>query len=425
MTTSHLRAIPSGVAGSIVIAGNEIVISGVTIENSELAAYLKNFETAERQVSAFVDLVDYALYVKKLAGSTLETENVKKAAEMAVQKLDGATEIAAQKLDGTVTSVMQTLKASTEQLINPETGVIATKLKEITELLNEDSNEALKTLLSPQDAQTPIGQLLASLTTALNTHVTGIKTDIGRVNELLSGYIGAQDKKKELYANSREKGGDLEDLLDVIIQREASVHGDDARYMGDTDSPSGDKIGDEVVTLNGAVTGNNPVNIVWEAKTDKTFKDAKGRLKRDKVASELKAAIDNREAVCGIFVSDARGLDLEVQPIWQEFEGNKLVIVLDTDNPDERLVRMAYLWARAYAIRSTAPEDVEFDTEAIERVINNLEREFSTLKQLKDAHTPIRKNIERAETFVKDFEKQIDDMLVELRKLITPSEDDE
>ena len=425
MSATPLRAIPSGVTGLVEVGDSEVVISDVTIDNPELATYLKTYDSPEMQVSAFINLVSYALYVKKLAGSTLETENVKKAAEMAVQKLNGATEMATQKLDGTVASVMQTIKTSTDQLINPETGVIAAKLKEITDLINQDSNEALKSLLSPQDAQTPLGQLLASLTTALNTHVTGIKTDIGRVNELLSGYIGAQEKKKELYANSREKGGDLEDLLDVIIQREAAVHGDDARYMGDTDSPSGDKVGDEVVTLNPVVTGNLAVNIVWEAKTDKTFKDAKGRLKRDKVASELKSAIDNREAVCGIFVSDARGLDLDVQPIWQEFEGNKLAIVIDTDSPDERLVRMAYLWSRSYAIRSTASEDVDFDTEAIERVINNLEREFSTLKQLKDAHTPIRKNIEKAEAFVVEFEEQIDELLEELRDLITPSEDAE
>jgi hypothetical protein len=258
------------------------------------------------------------------------------------------------------------------------------------------------------------------MTTTLNTHVSGIKTDIGLVKSILDGYIGAQEKKKELYANSREKGGDLEEILDEIIQREAAVHGDDARYTGDTAAPSGENVGDEVITLNLAVTSNVPVNIVWEAKTDKTFKDAKGRLKRDKVAIELNSAISNRDAVCGIFVSDARGLNLDLQPSWQEFEGNKLTIVIDTDNPDERLVRLAYLWARSYALRAIAPADTEYDVDAIERVINNLEREFRTLKQLKDAHTPIKNNIIKAQEYVEEFEENIDTMLEELRGLITP-----
>lgn len=412
MTTSHLRAIPSGVQGSIKVSESQVAISDVVIDNAELATYLKTFETQELQVWAFIDLVNYALYVKKLAGSTLETENVRKSAEMAVQKLDG-----------TVASVMQTIETSTNKLIHPETGVIAQKLKQFVELLNADSTQSLKTMLSPQDAATPLGQLLNSLTTALNTHVNGLKTDIDSVKEILDRYIGAQEKKKDLYANSREKGGDLEEILDVIVQREAAAHGDDARYTGDTAAPSGKNVGDEVVTLKLADTSNVSVKFVWEAKTDKTFKDAKGRLKRDKVANELNDAISNRDAVCGIFVSDARGLDPDLQPDWQEFEGNKLVIVLDTDNPQERLVRLAYLWARSYALRVSAPADVEFDVEEIERVINNLQREFGTLKQLKDAHTPIQTNIVKAQKYVEEFEESIDKMLKDLRKLMTPNKE--
>jgi hypothetical protein len=137
--------------------------------------------------------------------------------------------------------------------------------------------------------------------------------------------------------------------------------------------------------------------------------------------------MDNRDAVCAIFVSDARELDLSVQPVWQEFEGNKLAIVLDDEDPDQRLVRMAYLWARAYAIKSIAREDVEssIDIEAINRVIQNLAREFKRLKQLKDYHTPIRKNIESAQKFVEEFQDNLDEMLDELSELIAAAEEDE
>jgi hypothetical protein len=171
-----------------------------------------------------------------------------------------------------------------------------------------------------------------------------------------------------------------------------------------------------------SVTANSQVNIVWEAKTDMTFKDAKGRLKREKLVKELNSAITNRDAVCGIFVSDTNGLDLEVQPIWQEFEGNKLAIVIDVEDPDERLVRLAYLWARSYAIRSVTPEDVDYDVEAIERVINNLVSEIGTLRQLKAAHTPIKENILKAQSFVENFEEKLNDFMDELRDLLSKSE---
>ena len=165
--------------------------------------------------------------------------------------------------------------------------------------------------------------------------------------------------------------------------------------------------------------------IVWEAKTDKDFKDKKGRLKRDKVAEELEAAIENREAICGIFVSDIAGLDMQVQPVWQEFEGNKLIIVLDPEDPDQRLVRMAYLWARSYALRALTPEEGEYDVEAIDRVLNSLKRELDGITHLKRLHTPIRTNIIDAEVFVGKLEENLEALLDELRDLMSPSEVEE
>jgi hypothetical protein len=404
------------VAGAeLVIDGDKVTINQLSVTNPELAAYLTSKEGPE-QLVAVVDLINLAVSVKNLAGSSLESENIKKSAELVVQGLKG-----------TVATLIQNINSQADQLVHPETGIVAQKMRETAAAIGTDQDSKLRDLLSPKKEGTPMADLQSTITTALSTHVTNIKTDITNLNAVLSEFIGAQKKGKEVYANSREKGGDLETLLDSMIQPEAAVHGDDAKYTGDTASPYGKNVGDEVITLNPEITGGEEVNIVWEAKTDKTFKDAKGRLKRDKVAAELNDAMDNRDAVCAIFVSDARELDLSVQPIWQEFEGNKLAIVLDDEDPDQRLVRMAYLWARAYAIKSIAPEDSEstIDVEAIDRVIQNLAREFKRLKQLKDMHSPIRKNIELAVKFVEDFEGNLDGMLDELSDLISAVEEEE
>ena len=404
------------VAGAeLLIDGDKVTINQLSVTNPELAAYLTSKEGPE-QLVALVDLINLAVSVKNLAGSSLESENIKKSAELVVQSLNG-----------TVATLIQSINSQADQLVHPETGIVAQKMRETASAIGINQDSKLRELLSPKKEGTPMADLQSSITTALSTHVTNIKTDINNLNTVLSEFIGAQKKGKEVYDKSREKGGDLETLLDSMIQPEALVHGDDAKYTGDTASPYGKNVGDEVITLNPEITGGEEVNIVWEAKTDKTFKDAKGRLKRDKVAAELNDAMDNRDAVCGIFVSDARELDLSVQPIWQEFEGNKLAIVLDDEDPDQRLVRMAYLWARAYAIKSIAPEDSEstIDIEAIDRVIQNLAREFKRLKQLKDFHTPIRKNIDSAIKFVEEFQDNLDEMLDELSDLVSAAEEEE
>ena len=412
--STNIRMAPMVAGAELIIDGDKVTINQLSVTNSELAAYLTSKEGPE-QLVALVDLINLAVSVKNLAGSSLESENIKKSAELVVQSLNG-----------TVATLIQSINSQADQLVHPETGIVAQKMRETASAIGTDQDSKLRDLLSPKKEGTPMADLQSSITTALNTHVTNIKTDITNLNTVLSEFIGAQKKGKEVYANSREKGGDLETLLDSMIQLESVVHGDDAKYTGDTPSPYGKNVGDEVITLNPEITGGEEVNIVWEAKTDKTFKDAKGRLKRDKVAAELNDAMENRDAVCAIFVSDARELDLSVQPIWQEFEGNKLAIVLDDEDPDQRLVRMAYLWARAYAIKSIAPEDSEasIDIEAIDRVIQNLAREFKRLKQLKDFHTPIRKNIESAQKFVEEFQDNLDEMLDELSELVAAAEED-
>jgi hypothetical protein len=408
---SNIRVAPMVVGAGLDIDGDIVTINQLRISNPELAAYLLSKEGPE-QLVALVDLINLAVSVKNLAGSSLETENVKKSAEMVVQSLNG-----------TVASLLESIKFKTGQLMDPESGVIAQKMRETATSIGDNQETKLRDLLSPKKDGTPISDLQSTITTALTAHVNGLKTDITAVTQLLNEYIGSQKKGKELYANSREKGGDLETLLDSMIQLESGVHGDDARYVGDTPAPSGDSVGDELITLNKGVTNGEEVRIVWEAKTDKDFKDKKGRLKRDKVADELTAAIDNREAVCGIFVSDIAGLDMQVQPVWQEFEGNKLIIVLDPEDPDQRLVRMAYLWARSYALRALTPEEGEYDVEAIERVLNALKREFDGLTHLKRLHTPIRTNIKEAEEFVKTLEDNLEELLDELRDLMSPSEE--
>jgi hypothetical protein len=411
MTTSNLRVVSSGPDGAIEVTDTEVIISKLAISNPELAAYLKQFDSPQEQVVAMVDLINLAISVKNLASSSLETENVKKSAEMVIQGLEG-----------TAVTVKQVIETSTSNIFDPETGIVAVKLREASASLTEEQQKIIKQVLSLQDEASPLFQLQSGLKTVIDTKFEAVKTDINNVGTALNQFIGAQDKKKELHLKSREKGGDLEEILDEIIQQESAVHGDDARYTGDTASAYGKNVGDEVITINPSITGNAEVNIVWEAKTDMTFKDAKGRLKRDKVAKELNDALANRDAVYAIFVSDVNGLDLNVQPIWNEFEGNKLVIVIDPEDPDQRLVRMAYLWARAKALQTVSTNDDALDMEAIERVINNFQREFKTLKTLKDSHTKIREGISKATAYVEDFEGTLNGLLDELRDLVTPSE---
>lgn len=385
--SSPVRAVPNIVGADLRIEGDNVTIKNLTIADGELAQYLSTKEGAE-QVLLLIELIETAMQIQRMANTSADVK----------------------ELNSVAKQVRETMKTAGDDAFND--------LQKLIEGQGENKPGTLINLLKTK----LIDQVITELDPTKET------SPFHSINEQLVALLAKSAGEKataESYANSREKGIDFEELLDQMIQLEAVVHGDDAQFTGDFPSPSGDKTGDEVVTINPAVTNNEEIRIVWEAKTDRSYKDTKGRLKRDKVASELDDAMSNREAICGIFVSDARGVDMAKQPAWQEFDGNKLIIVLDDENPDQRLIRMAYLWSRWIVLRSQEQEEGELDFAAIERVIASLQREFDGLANLKRLHTPIETNILAAKKWVNEFEENLDELMDELRELMVVETEEE
>jgi len=384
---SPIRAVPNIVNAQIEIHDDKVMIRNLELTDPDLALYLQTKEGPE-QVLLFIELIETSMQIQKMANASADVK----------------------ELNSVAKQVRETMKTAGDEAFTDLQKLIQAQGKD------EDPN-SLITLLKTKLVNQIISELDPSKE---NSPFRGISDQLIQLLEKNAKDEGA----KETYGKSREKGLDFEELLDQMIQKEAVVHNDDAIFTGDTPSPSGDKTGDEVVTINPSLTGGNVVNVVWEAKTDKSFKDTKGRLKRDKVASELESAMENREAEVGIFVSDARNIDLELQPVWQEFEGNKLIIVLDDEEPDQRLIRMAYLWSRWVVLREQSSDETSFDFVAMERVLNSLQREFDGLSNLKRLHTPIRTNILAAEKWVETFEGNLDGLMQELRDLMEEGEEE-
>ena len=152
MTTSNLRVVSSGPDGALEVNDTEVIISKLTINNPGLVAYLKQFSGPQEQLIAMVDLINLAISVKNLASSSLETENVKKSAEMVIQGLEG-----------TAVTVKQVIESSTSNIFDPETGIVAVKLREASASLTEDQQKIIKQVLSLQDEASPLYQLQSGL----------------------------------------------------------------------------------------------------------------------------------------------------------------------------------------------------------------------------------------------------------------------
>ena len=132
------------------------------------------------------------------------------------------------------------------------------------------------------------------------------------------------------------KGTDFEQLLATGLQRIAVVHGDIVERVGTSAGVTGSKKGDHLVTLCDDDTCGLEGRFVLEAKDS--------RLSMSKTLAEIDAGLKNHNALAGIAVfARSEQAPTASLPLW--YSGNRAIVVFDKENPDPRVLQLAYEWA--------------------------------------------------------------------------------
>jgi hypothetical protein len=201
------------------------------------------------------------------------------------------------------------------------------------------------------------------------------------------------------------KGRTFEELVYAQIDRIAEGRGDAAHHVGDASSESGAKKGDVVVEIDGAA-GACSGRLVIEVKNKK--------LSKNDAWAELNAAMAERDATFALLV--VAGEDKVPSGLQEvtEYQGNKMIVALDRDQPDPAGVALAYRYARARAVMSTQG-DLVLDAS---RVRDTAEQAAAALKRanaIRKALTGVRKGEETARD-------QLEQMIAEVERCLTSIE---
>ncbi len=277
--------------------------------------------------------------------------------------------------------------------------------------LDENKHGSLVSLLRTRLVNALVQSLMPSNE---NSPLHEIKIDLQDLLRQASEQKGLKKGKSK----SGIKGQEFEIAIHALIADESVIHGDTANFTGDLATASGDKSGDTVVDFSLSELGG--FRVVWESKTQGSFKSAKGLLLHSAVRMELQKALTNRDADCAVFVADSPGLEL--QPEWQLLENDKLMIVINPEEPDQRLIRLAYLWSKSVAARKTDMGH-SIDFAAIENGLGDLDAAVNSYKTLKAAHTKIETGLTEARGIVEMQQASILAALQRLRSAITPNEE--
>ena len=132
----------------------------------------------------------------------------------------------------------------------------------------------------------------------------------------------------------------------------------------------------------------------------------------------MNSVINDRGSDAAILVLDSELLNLEDQPSWREYDGNKLLIIVDTFNPEPDLIRLAYLWGRWKSRSSIGSLETKIDVEGIRGSFDEMNLRMKDLRNVVKSHSDAIGSIESAGLLLKSFRKDFKGMMEELALMV-------
>jgi hypothetical protein len=240
--------------------------------------------------------------------------------------------------------------------------------KEIDRMLGralEEQRERIVKLFSSEDGANPLTDFKAAVVRGFKAlderQQNEGEANRARIEALQREMIELKEREEadrrvaEEAERGTAKGRTFEELVHATIEEIATAQGDAAHHTGDESSEAGGKKGDTVVEIGGALA--TPVaTMVFEAKNK--------RLSRNDAWPELNACMAERDAAFAVLVVAGEDKIPSGLEELTEYQGNKMIVVLDRDEPDPLALRLVYRYVRARLL-ATSQGGLEVDAAGV------------------------------------------------------------
>jgi len=382
----------SGEAGGVVRAlDDRLVIERLTVNDERAARVVRDRaeagQAAGRTVSDAIEIGARVLDREEAAAEAdyVRAEFERHAAELRqrlTKSLEAGDEMLAERIS-------RSFDGSRE-------GSVQGQIADLLRTALEGQRTALLKQFSADDGANPLSDFKGAIVRAFKTldarqQAEG-EENRKRIDTLTREVV---ELKKEREADSRvaeaeeagtRKGRTFEERVHAAIERISRSRGDCATHTGGEQAEGGGRKGDTLVELEGA-EGPAAGRIVFEAK-DK-------RLSKNQAWSELNESMAARAAGFGVLVvaGDER-VPAGREPL-HEYEGNKLIVAVDRDEPEGLVLETAY---RLAAARLKLARDANLQVDAA-AVRDAAAEAISTLRQaqaIRSTLTGIKTSSDRA-----------------------------
>ncbi len=286
--------------------------------------------------------------------------------------------------------------------------------KEIDQLVGEALEEQrmkIAKLFSAEDGANPLTDFKAAVVRGFKAlderQQTEAEATRKRMEQLQRELIelkerdAAADRVAAEAERGSAKGRTFEELAHAALEAIASEHGDAAIHTGDTSNEAGAKKGDTVVELGGA-TGGALATIVFEAKNKK--------LSKNDAWAELAACLRERDAEYAVLIVAGEDKIPSGLEELTEYQGNKMIAVLDREDPDPLALRLVYRYVRARVLAAGGGV-LEVDAAGVQDAAEE------ATAQLKRANR-IRKSLTGVTSSAQAAREELDAMLADVERCL-------
>jgi hypothetical protein len=223
----------------------------------------------------------------------------------------------------------------------------------------------------------------------------------------------ADRRVAEEAARGTAKGRSFEERVHDALERIAALRGDCATHTGGEQAEGGGRKGDTLIEL-GAADGPAAGRVLFEAKDKK--------LSKNEAWAELNEGMAARAASFGVLVVAGEERVPSGRQQLHEYEGNKLIVAVDREEPDGLSLEVAYRLAAARVLLSR-DGDLEVDAAAVRDAAAEA---ISILKQaqaIRSTLTGIKTSSDKARDGLNAMVIAVDEKLERIDSLVAEADD--
>ena len=394
-------------SGTVRALGDRIVIESLTVDDRRAAEVVRDRAQAGTPAPETVrKAIEIGARVLDSEETAVNVDYVRRELEAGLGELDA-------RLENTLKGSAEAIAEQLEEAFDGDESVQA-QLKSIVAQNTAETLQAMSRVLTAEDSTNPLVNVQKQLGKAMleaeersraeverlrDSHAKEARAMHGQVAELrkeiarLLEREDADERVAEAEEAGTRKGFSFEERVFDAIERIASIRNDCATHTGAESAEGGGKKGDVLVEL-GAAAGPSLGRIVFECKDKQLSKRA--------AWDELNAAMAARAASFGVLVVAGDERIPSGREQLREYEGNKLIVAVDREEPDTLALELAY---RLAAARVLMARDRELTVDAAE-VRSVTEEAISCLQQaqaIKSALTGIKTSSDKARTGLEEM----------------------